>query len=147
MGSSRTKAPKAKSSGSGEALTDKESGAKPVPKFKKRKAAEAAGLALEDDASPFAGRAKKLGSEITRGEGSAEPTSELAKLRAAKKAAQEEREAEEKAAAEAAEAAALAARPLPLVLVENLLKLVQAIISTLVSLLRQLLMPSDVRFD
>ena len=141
--------------GSGASGSDKDVGAddgapaKPVAKFKRRKAAEAKGEVLEDEASPFAGKAKKLGGSADDDEaaGDSEPKSELAKLRAAAKAAKAEREAEEAALAEAADAAALAERPLPLVLAETLMTLLKNIIETIVSLLRQLLMPSDVRFD
>lgn len=120
---------------------------KPVPKFRKRKAVGAAGLAPGDEATPFAGKAKTLGSSIANGQEGATQKSALAKLRAAKRAEQEAAAAEEQALAEAARAAELAARPLPVVLVEKLAQLLQAIVAALVSFARQLLLPSDVSFD
>jgi len=135
-----------KSSGGGGVSDDAEATiAAPVPKFKRRKAAEAKGEVLEDKTSAYSGKAKTLGSSV--GDESKKPTSELAKLRAAAKTAAAAKEAEELTASEAARVAALAARPLPVALAERILKLLRTIIETLVSLAHQLLLPSDVRFD
>lgn len=128
--------------------TEGSTSAKPVPKFRKRKAVEAAsGQAFGDEATPLVRKAKTLGSSLGGGEPAASEKSELAKLRAAKKALQEAAAAEEQATAEAERLAQLAARPLPVVIVERIARLLQAMLAALISFARQLLLPSEVSFD
>ena len=115
----------------------------PTPKFVRRREAEARGEALEDVASPFAGKARSLGGA----DADAEPKSEVAKARAAAKAAKQAKEAEAEAAA-AAEAAAVATPSNPaLALAVQLLALLRAVIGMIVGLVRGILTPSDVSFD
>jgi ubiquitin fusion degradation protein 1 len=155
-GASKRRARKAAAVSPAAVTDDTAAAGKPVPKFKRRKAAEAKGETLDDGTSAFSGKARTLGGDEGTGENGpealasasdAEPSTGIAKARAKAKTAKQAKEAEAAAAAEAAAKAAEEARPPTLVLAEKLLELFRSIVKAVLSLVRQLLMPSDVNFD
>jgi len=148
---------KSSSSGKGSSGGGADSGAAsaPVPKFKRRKAA-AAGEAEALNDSPFAGRARSLGSSSSEAEAEGEaeaggaPASALKKARIAakRKAAAEGEGADADADAEGVAADVASAGPPGLVLIlAKALEMLRTIFFAVLKAVRKLLTPDAVSFD